>query len=109
MPVIRRFEGPACPNGCKGVARSGDSEWRCHTCKVNAVQVEYVVLRAADYEGAVSPNPELLAFVRDFADWHTTADLNALAPRARDLLDRFGGQSETPPASDENQDGGTDG
>jgi hypothetical protein len=41
---------------------------------------------------AVSPDPELLAFVRDFADWHTTADLNALAPRARDLLDRFGGQ-----------------
>jgi hypothetical protein len=44
-------------------------------------------------EGAVSPDPELLGFVRAFSRWRTTADLNALAPRARDLLDRLGGSS----------------
>lgn len=38
--------------------------------------------------GAVEERDELRAFVKDFLSWQTTADLNRLAPRARDLLDR---------------------
>lgn len=55
MTVIRRYEGFACPNGHATLHRFQGMPFRCVECKAEAITREYVVLRADDYQGAVSP------------------------------------------------------
>lgn len=104
LPVIARSTSYACPNDCgNGVSRSDKHPtWHCWRCRVDAVEVEYVTLRAADYEGAVS----LLDDVTDVLarvigpEPPKSAEIDAVLRRA--LAERhLRGQSETPAASDE--------
>lgn len=70
LDIAHTFESPGCPNRCgNGVSRSAEHPtWHCWRCRVDAVMVEYVVLRADDYAGAVADRDDLVSVFKTAAD-----------------------------------------